>query len=266
MKTLLIGSALALALMAGNPADAADIVPGPAVAAPVPVRAYKWAGFYIGVNAGYGWNRDHGPLECVTPAGVSFGAGCGLIPFNGLNASGFIGGGQAGYNLPLGPFVFGVETDFQGSGIQGSTRTNGPWPFVGLTNLSPSASYFIASQRMDWFGTARLRVGYAVFDRLLVYATGGLAYGRFELSTDVVYPTNSYPASGDVTKAGWTGGGGVEYAPFRHVTVKLEGLYYDFGRDSISGPSVEVSTGFIRGKEFDLRGAIIRAGVNYIFN
>ena len=67
----------------------------------------------------------------------------------------------------------------------------------------------------DWFGTVRARAGVA-FDRVLIYATGGLAY------TD--------------DNTGWVVGGGVEWAlPVNWfgssaVTFGLEGLWLSFDR------------------------------------
>jgi outer membrane immunogenic protein len=76
----------------------------------------------------------------------------------------------------------------------------------------------------------------------------------------------SYPAGESVTRAGWTAGGGIEYAFARNVTAKLEGLYYDLGADTIASGSLPVPNGFTRGMSFETRGAIVRAGVNYKFD
>jgi outer membrane immunogenic protein len=260
-KLVLYGSAVVLA--ASGVVRAADLPP--AYKAPAPAPITNWTGVYVGLNAGYAWNHDGGPLECVNPLGVSFGVGCGLIPFSSLNASGAFGGAQIGYNWQAGQYVLGFETDFQGADIRGSTTTSGPWPFVGLPQLSSANSLFTASQKIDWFGTARLRLGYA-FGQTLLYATGGLVYGRVALQTDVLHPANAFPASGTFTNAGWTAGGGIEYAFSNHVSAKIEGLYYDLGDNSISGGSVPMINGFTRGKDFETRGALVRGGVNYKFD
>ena len=69
----------------------------------------------------------------------------------------------------------------------------------------------------DWFGTLRARAGVA-FDRVLIYATGGLAY------TD--------------NNTGWVAGGGVEWAlpgigsaPRLRGTFGLEGLWVSVDND-----------------------------------
>jgi outer membrane immunogenic protein len=139
---------------------------------------------------------------------------------------------------------------------------------VGNPALSPPGSLFTASQKIDWFGTARGRIGYAGFeglDRTLIYATGGLAYGRVELQTAVLYPLETYSASRTAIKAGWTVGGGIEHAFLDRVSAKIEGLYYDLGDDSILAAGVP-HNGFSRGKDFETRGALFRAGVNYKFD
>jgi outer membrane immunogenic protein len=265
MKAPLSAVVVFVGLVASVAARAADL-PAPAVA-PIPA-VYDWTGFYIGGNAGYGWNQGDGPLQCINSAGVLFGSGCGLIPFAGLKPAGVFGGGQVGFNWQRGAFVVGLEDDLQAADIHGSTRTNGPWGFVNSTRLTPASSFFTASHQIDWFGTTRLRLGYAGFDRTLIYATGGIAYGRVEEQTAVVHPASgvSYPASESATKAGWTAGGGIEYAFTRNLTAKFEGLYYDLGEDTISAHAVPVPNTFSRGMTFETRGAIARVGINYKFD
>lgn len=61
-----------------------------------------------------------------------------------------------------------------------------------------------------WWGTVRGRAGYLVTPDLLVYGTGGLAY---QISNT----------------AGWTAGGGIEYAINRNWSAKAEYLYVASG-------------------------------------
>ena len=112
--------------------------------APVPV--FTWTGFYVGVNAGYGWGNDDN-------------RGFGLVN-RGNDDGGFVGGAQLGYNYQMGMFVLGAETDIQYADLGGNFVVDGVR--YGSDN--------------DWFGTARVRAGLA-FDRFMVYATGGVAYG-----------------------------------------------------------------------------------------
>jgi outer membrane immunogenic protein len=112
----------------------------------------SWAGFYIGVNGGYGWS-NHSDKFALSGTG-----------FNGIDAQGGFGGGQIGYNWQSGNFVFGVEADIQGSGIE-DKRTD--------------ASGNIFKSNLDYFGTIRAPLGHA-FGPSLLYATGGFAYGGVE--------------------------------------------------------------------------------------
>ena len=121
-----------------------------------------------------------------------------------------IGGGQAGYNRQAGRWVLGIETDLQGADISGSDNVTGPFSVVGSKHLSPAAS-FIANEKLSWLGTTRGRLGLA-FDHLLLYATGGVAYGEANVSQDHTFPAVQYPSSASATMTGWTAGGGVEWA------------------------------------------------------
>jgi outer membrane immunogenic protein len=140
---------------------------------------FSWTGFYIGLNAGAAWNNG----ESVTIFDPTIPAN-----FAASNGSriGFIGGGQIGYNWQLSPlWVVGVEADFQGADISDSINIAGPFPQTG--GGSSGAANFVASERMDWFGTVRPRVG-VVWNQALIYATGGLAYGHISVSDNTIFP------------------------------------------------------------------------------
>ncbi len=151
MKKILLAS-VALFGFAGA-ASAADLPirsapPAPIVAA-VPV--FTWTGFYVGVNAGYGWVSDDRIVDPV------FGF------TGGDDEGGFVGGGQIGYNYQIGSFVVGLETDIQYADLGTRYRFNAAIPG------------YEEDDSDDWFGTVRARAGVA-FDRALIYATGGFAY------------------------------------------------------------------------------------------
>jgi len=262
---------VATAIMSGGAASAADMAPRKYTKAPPPVVApvYDWTGFYIGGNVGGGWSEDSGATLC-TEGGVVNTPLCQNVPGGTINGSGVIGGMQAGYNWQVGPsWLIGIEADIQGADIKGSKTVNGPFPFFGGGFADPDTTY-TASERIDWFGTVRGRVGVTA-GPVLFYVTGGLAYGHARLNTDLVSGSFfTFPASASVTKAGWTAGGGVEWGFAGNWSVKLEGLYYDLGTTTVSaGPTVGAGdpglAPFRRGKDFDLHGAIGRVGLNYRF-
>jgi outer membrane immunogenic protein len=171
-----------------------------------------------------------------------------LLPFNwggwyaGLNlgggfgdVSGVIFGGQLGYNWQSANWVFGVETDIQYSG-QDDTF------FVGPTSVG---------QDLDWFGTFRGRLGYAVWDRWLPYITGGLAYGGRTIRVGGL--------SADDTAIGWTIGVGVDYAITPNWSARLEYLHVSLESTSAVFPAV----GLVDAGRLD--NDIIRGAVNYRF-
>ncbi|MFL5128835.1 MAG: outer membrane protein, partial [Microvirga sp.] len=123
--------------------------PAPIIAA-VPV--FTWTGFYVGVNAGYGWNAN----DSITVGGVRFDLD---------DEGGFVGGAQAGYNYQIGSFVVGLEGDIQYADFGGDDRFDFDRDGIADDDFNNS----------DWFGTVRARAGVA-FDRALIYATGGFAF------------------------------------------------------------------------------------------
>jgi outer membrane immunogenic protein len=127
---------------------------------------------------------------------------------------------------------------------------------------------FTASEKIDWFGTVRGRVGFATWDRALIYATGGLFYGRISANTLFTAPNvgTTYPGSASATKAGWTVGGGFEYAFTNNWSGKIEGLYYDLGNITVVGLETPLKFGFQHNKNFDNTGGIVRVGLNYQFH
>jgi outer membrane immunogenic protein len=267
MKKFLLSVVATAALSAT--AFAADLPARTYTKAPVVVdQNYSWSGFYVGGNVGGGWNRDSGGTGCIDPAGVRNGPACQVVPAGTIDSSGVIGGVQIGYNWQVAPsWLFGLEADIQGADIKGSTTVNGPFVFNDGTLALPAAQ-FTASEKLDWLGTVRGRVG-ATMGSALLYATGGLAYGHAQLATNLVsaFPF-TFPASASVTKVGWTVGAGVEWGFAGNWSAKVEGLYYDLGTTTLStGPTVGGGgvLGFVRTKDFDLHGAIGRVGLNYHF-
>ena len=159
----------------------------------------------------------------------------------GAKQSGFIGGGQVGYNWQVGSWLYGVETDFQGltKDVNGSIATvnSGVPGFPGEAFTSTTS----VSKSLDYFGTLRARFGYLLTPGFLVYGTGGLAYGGVHASTSISQADTGIvgaawerwgtvrAASISQTRAGWTAGAGVEMQLGPRWTAKAEYLYYDLG-------------------------------------
>jgi outer membrane immunogenic protein len=316
MKKLAI--AIAAIALIGTPAFAADM----AVKAPPPEPApvYSWTGFYVGLNAGWSSGKQDttvnfpGPTPDVTlpipapgvPPFVFTGlSGAPLAYQETTHPNGAIGGVQVGYNWQsMSNWIIGIEADFQASGenASGNTHQNttipgsfafsvgGPNPISGSGDLSVSQS-ISHNDALLWFGTVRGRIGYAIWPTVLLYGTGGLAYGRLNESVSASYNLSLITTGGtaltgtatfpngavvplpvaasqtfdsSVTRTGWTVGGGIEgVVPNTHVTWKAEYLYMDLGTQNytFSNPllgTILVSTHFTDN--------IFRVGLNYQFH
>ncbi|HEX2727293.1 MAG TPA: outer membrane beta-barrel protein [Beijerinckiaceae bacterium] len=271
MKKILLSSVAFLGLSAG--AFAADLpsrrAPAPAFAA-VPV--FTWTGFYVGVNLGYGWGNNDDSNVVTVPAGT-FGPASTIVTFHDNNENnGVIGGAQIGYNFQTGNFVFGVEADIQAADLNddGSVRTA-----TAVGSLPPAGFVFARrSNGIDWFGTVRARAGVA-FDRTLVYATGGFAFGGGDNDNcGGIFAGGVVGCGGnDDTRSGWTVGGGVEYAFTNNLTLGVEGLYVSLDNDNnrttfvgrtAGGVAVVAPSTFSTGND-DLDFTIVRAKLNWKF-
>jgi outer membrane immunogenic protein len=183
----------------------------------------------------------------------------------------------------MGSFVGGLETDIQGSGLKGTATQ--PKLAIVTPFLFPSSNLEGSSeQKLSWFGTFRGRVGMTITPDLLVYGTGGLAYGQVDNSGNVqksipLVPMSSFPATSSQTRVGWAAGAGAEWMFARGWSAKLEYLHVDLGSASATGE--EVGSGSGSGGQFIVVNAsapalvgyhwhnsfdTVRAGVNYHFN
>jgi outer membrane immunogenic protein len=185
--------------------------------------------------------------------------------------SGVIGGAQIGYNWQIGSLVAGLEADIQGSGIKGSAQA----ALVNLRDDSPNAITASTNSELSWFGTVRGRLGVTVTPDLLLYGTGGLAYGRVKDSANVQIVNNppffdSWLASISNTKTGWAAGAGAEWMFARNWSAKLEYLHIDLGSSSATAIDV-AAPGFdtlsnTTSYSWKHRYDTLRVGVNYHFN
>ena len=264
MKRILGGMVVAAAL--SGSAFAADLPPRTYAKAPAVAPVTNWSGLYVGGNLGYGWGSGNTDFSFL-PSPAEFGSNNTTL---GARSSGVIGGAQLGYNWQIGSLVTGLEADIQGSGIKGSARAI---PTLVGTAIPDPGSVLSSEHKLSWFGTVRGRLGVTVTPELLLYGTGGLAYGRVDASANWF---ESFDAGGDVgqfqapasiskTKVGWTAGAGAEWMFARNWSAKLEYLYLDLGSDSAIG-NVTPVTGAQVGYTWHTRENIARVGVNYHFN
>jgi outer membrane immunogenic protein len=226
MNLKFFGTGLAaLAFLASTFSTQAADIPRPVYKGGIrPVVAYfNWTGFYVGLNAGYGFgtsNWSDPPATSIKPKGA-------LV------------GGTIGYNYQVGSIVYGVEGDWDWSGVKGSVGCP-----TGLATCETSST---------WLATFRARFGYA-FDRWLPYFTAGGAYGNVKATyTPVIGPVVSTSKS----QLGWTAGVGLEYAFLGNWSAKIEYLYVDLGSFDAGVAPLTNNVSF--------KENIVRAGLNYKF-
>ncbi len=313
MKKLLLSTAV-LALTA-NAALAADLPTrkAPAFAPPPPM----WTGFYAGLNAGYNFGTnsnvksyavgsdvwagnytgsDGNNGKIVAPLSVANTAGPALSGNNPMNMTGFIGGGQIGYNYQFGSnIVIGLEADIQGSGYRGTSQgTGASSAAVTVTDFfgaavdasNNSVGRTTVNAGSDWLGTVRGRLGYLVTPSLLAYATGGLTYGGIYANVGQVAfsslgltngSTANYTFAGGRSSSqnsvGWNVGGGFEWMFLPNWSLKGEGIYWNLGNLNIPSAALAAAPNApleplatIGNVRVNYQGVIARAGINYHFN
>jgi outer membrane immunogenic protein len=273
------------------PAQAADMALKAPIIAPPPI----WSGFYIGGVIGYGFENGSVTSTPNDPASALLLNG--TLGFRGeqpvassfvANRNGVVGGFEAGYNWQVSPrWLLGLETDISGSGIRGQASG------TSIAQGPPAATVsqtLAAQQNTDWYGTARGRVGFLATPNLLLFGTGGLAYGgvrdtanftdtgpaglrvlvaRGGFSFACTTNATCFSGSGSTTLVGWTAGGGLEWLFDRHWSAKIEYQFVGLGTDTFrvtalaTAPRVPTPASF--NTSFQDGFSVVRAGVNYHF-
>jgi outer membrane immunogenic protein len=240
VRSITAASVLALGMAA---AQAADLTyePAPVVEAPA---AFNWTGFYIGVHGGVAAGDFKYPMSAQIFSSPVIGG-----EFE-QDASGGFGGAQIGYNWQFNPnWVIGIEADIAASSYEGKVSGN----ILGINAE--------AGSEVEWFGTVRARLGYA-HDNLLLYGTGGLAYGDVKSSVSS-NAFNGIDESISDSATGWTVGAGFEYGITKNITLKTEYLYVDLGNQTLLNLDGG-ELGFLN-IESETKFHTLKAGLNYKF-
>jgi outer membrane immunogenic protein len=241
-----------------------------------PTPGFTWAGFYVGLNAGYAWSEadSRSNISCpdefcayTNPDSLAFISRLGAGDVSG---NGFTGGIQAGYNWQRANVVFGIEADFNALDVGGAQSQSGAVP-GGAEGLVANVATSIST---DWLLTVRARLGVAVSPTVLLYATGGLAVAEVEVANkffdnalDVGGAANNEGASSNSdVRTGWTVGGGLEWAIDRNWSIRGEYLYVDLGSVSTrAGVGALDLTPNTLDTSVDLTTHVVRAAINYKF-
>lgn len=270
-RALLLPATLAAAALTCSAAAASPPAPVPYI--------YNWSGFYIGLNGGFGGGPVSPIYDLNGVAQVGFPGGSQYVDQQHHRMGGFFGGGQAGYNRQFqNNVVLGVESDLQWSDVAAIRGDNTRSDF-NISGGFPNSGIVQTEMRVqqNWFGTTRLRAGYAFADRFLAYVTGGIAYSNFSIgnsgSGSELYPNpgplSSIAGSASSTRIGWAAGAGLEIGLTSRVSFKSEYLFTSYS--GLSAPYVDhegsdphLTIGTFSSRDLGIH--LVRAGLNYRFD
>jgi outer membrane immunogenic protein len=278
----------------------------PAFAAPPPAPVLTWSGFYAGSQFGVGWGDEAVNYSPGDPVFAPIVTGTGGLAGEQPIASGYripqsgpVGGLEAGYNWQGGPnWVLGFETDFSISRMSGHASGTS---FLQAPPAMAFTQTTTAEQKTEWYGTVRGRAGWLATPNLLLFGTGGFAYGKVSDSANYTFdnggfiffafpppPGFSFLCRGGVTcfagsssgiRTGWTAGGGLEWLLDQHWSAKIEYQFVDFGSETVvvtafatcpttlaacKVAAVGTAPSFFNATFHD-RFNVIRVGLNYRF-
>jgi outer membrane immunogenic protein len=185
--------------------------------------------------------------------------------------SGFIGGFQGGCNYQVGSWVIGFEGDGSATNKEGQA-----FPILSREIAGNAAGFItvnpqsIVELQERWLATARARLGWTIWDKTMLYVTGGGAWAKIDYARWVLGAQTSTGFQQSNNRSGWTVGGGMEYALGYGWSVKGEYLYVDFGDFTSSTTCVAFGSGCPNGLQTNvsvnhMRDHIFRAGMNYKF-
>ncbi|MGH6837859.1 MAG: outer membrane protein [Methylocella sp.] len=240
-----MASAGAIALT-GSAAMAADLAPPP---------VFTWTGVYLGGQVGYAWGTDNESLFANNATKF----------FSGTldsNPQGVIGGAHAGYNLQINQWVLGLEGSVDGTSLTKTVAPTFSGNIPAVTSISEESS-------SDIQGSVRGRLGVA-FDRVLLYATGGVAFGGFNTNfangSKLAFLPVGATSSFSNTRVGWTVGGGIEYALTNNWLVRAEYRYTDFGRFADAPFKDSFTLGWVATTSHRITQNQVEAGFSYKFD
>jgi outer membrane immunogenic protein len=268
----LLCAAFAPAMAADLPSYKDPLPPPPALAA----APANFTGFYLGGFAGgtsgsaaQSYSVDSTWISANLPPLIPYLANAGS---QGLGLRGADLGVEAGYGWKVAPnTIVGVYGDIGWSNLSGSRQTTGVFPII------PIPYQIDQKLSSDWRGSLRVKAGFTPVDNLMIYGTGGLAFGHFNYSVGFwdslvppFLPGNEFnSATFNAMRWGWTLGGGLEWAFAQNWSVGGEYRYTQY--QSISGVSElqlqqPVSTAFISHSARAIGLNSLRVGIGYHFN
>lgn len=188
MRTkLLAATAVAAATLFSAPAFAQDTAPAPT------------SGFRIGAIGG---------LDIVRPGSTEDSN----IDGDDQSIEGFLYGIEAGYDIPLGGAVLGIEAELSDSTAKTTTSTSDP-NFFGYGEVKSGRDIYVGA-----------RLGFEASPGTLVYAKGGYTNARL----NVLASDGETSLRENFQLDGWRLGAGVEQSIGRNTYAKLEYRYSNY--------------------------------------
>ena len=218
-----------------------------------------WTGFYVGINGGYAWGNSAVTFSPNDPAALSGTCGAGgtpkgqCIPSQDFQRDGPLAGGEFGYTWQFNShWLIGGEADYQWANFTGSVNAPFRLGNVGNTNM-------VVSQKVESFGTVRARMGVLLLPSLVLYGTGGFAYG--EVNENLSVPSVAtgtlsaggfsysctagggpcFSSSSSKMLVGWAGGAGADYAITSNLVFRTEVLYVHLNSNTPTVPATGVA-------------------------
>ncbi len=233
---------------------------GPAIA---DAPSSTWSGLYVGLHAGGGWSdtsiRDGGTPGTLLAA--PFGAfACGPALTGNycaesfdLDANGWVGGGQVGFNWRSGNFVFGPEFEFAFASLDEEK-----------TLFRPFNDRDIAIVDYDWYSTITGRLA-LVRGNTIFFVKGGVAFAKIDhTAADIdlnggifaIFPGSLVGVS--EVSTGWTIGGGIERLITERISLKAEYQFMEFGTETATSPDGDIY-------KFEDELHVAKVGINFHF-
>lgn len=195
----------------------------PVAASEPAAHGVNWSGVYLGVQGGW-MNANHeisADESCSTCGKDDAAESFNLINLDGLNSSGFIGGGTAGFDRQLGNWVLGVQAYYH--------FTNAD------TTLSAADGLLKGSLEKENEYGAVIRAGRLLSPNVLAYGLGGYNWAKYSLHASIDGDAVDFKDSGVKTSNTFGGvilGGGVEYALTSNIFVGAEYTHFFGGKEN----------------------------------
>jgi outer membrane immunogenic protein len=290
--------------------------------------ASDWSGFYAGAalvgSRSAGKNSLSGASYAMPSQGTGFTLSTNqpsnnnplltqndtLSALSGKSGGNTFGGTLfGGYNVQVNSFVYGVEADATYSLDRSKARSGALGIDAGYDNIDTANGQagdtvsgigtleITQRNRMNWDGSLRARFGMVAAPSLLVFATGGVAVGRFERRSGIngaitfrddaasaeIQATHNVSSKSETNKIrlGWTIGAGADYKLTESWTMRADYRYTSFGKSTggssstatcVDGPAdgrdacslLPVSTASASTRSTDAFHAV-RVGLSYNF-